>query len=85
MSLNHLDYLILIAINQGNGDTVSALSKSLAADESSIEAHISTLEKEGFVSGSQDAINKSGTVELTEKGRELLIENDMYRSFRIVQ
>lgn len=45
MNLNYLDGLILIAIHQGNGDTVPSLATSLATDDLSIEDRLSKLEK----------------------------------------
>ncbi|HBB95926.1 MAG TPA: hypothetical protein DC054_11095 [Blastocatellia bacterium] len=81
MSLNYLDALILIAINQGNADSTSTLAKSLATDEDSIRMRLSGLEVEGFLLRQSDAV----TLELSQKGRDYLIEHDMYRVFRLVK
>lgn len=81
-----LQVQILIAIHQHHGDfSTAALAKALALEELSLEDELRILEEQGFVvKRSGHDLDTHHPLELTDLAREYLIENDLYRSFRLL-
>ncbi len=77
LGLTYTQYVALVALSEGDGQTVGALGEKLFLQSNTLTPMLKKLEQQGYISRRRDpADERQVRVGLTPAGRELLLEAD---------